>query len=181
MYVMTPFTSLLVLENEDMYKQYKVDRGRKDHWALYPCPDKIKVVHEPDPRLAGAKPRTAKEVLQTVVVRQPPRFFNRPNQVAEGLLVNRLETHTGSLMFGVGVNGDAASPRKAPPPAFSPSGEMGIDLGLQTPRPGIPRVQFAPVFVSPQMQWAVPNGTVVPALTVPMLGPTRPQQALERL
>ena len=33
MYVMTPFTSLLVLENEDMYQQYKVDRGRKDHWA----------------------------------------------------------------------------------------------------------------------------------------------------
>src|SRR5262249_47474182 len=104
MYVMSPFTSLLVLENEDLYKQYKVDRGRKDHWALYPAPDKIKVVHEPDPKLAGAKPRTVKEVLQTVVVRQPPRFFNRPSQVAEGLLVNLRETHTGSLTFGVGVN-----------------------------------------------------------------------------
>src|SRR5262249_19116978 len=41
MYVMTPFTSLLVLENEQMYEQFKVDRGRKDHWAMYPCPDKI--------------------------------------------------------------------------------------------------------------------------------------------
>src|SRR5262249_41077633 len=28
MYVMTPFTSLLVLENEAMYQQFKVDRGR---------------------------------------------------------------------------------------------------------------------------------------------------------
>src|SRR5439155_23312997 len=64
LYVMSPFTSLLVLENEDLYKQYKVDRGRKDHWAMYPCPDKIPVIQEPDPNLAGAKkPRTAKEVL----------------------------------------------------------------------------------------------------------------------
>ena len=49
MYVMTPFTSLLVLENEAMYKEFKVDRGRKDHWAMYPCPDKIPIVFEPDP------------------------------------------------------------------------------------------------------------------------------------
>ena len=49
MYVMTPYTSLLVLENEAMYAQYKVDRGRKDHWAMYPCPPKIPVVYEPLP------------------------------------------------------------------------------------------------------------------------------------
>ena len=53
MYVMTPFTSLLVLENEEMYKQYKVDRGRKDHWAMYPAPEKIKVVYEPTAGDAG--------------------------------------------------------------------------------------------------------------------------------
>src|SRR6185437_2728899 len=47
MYVMTPYTSLLVLENEAMYAQYKVDRGRKDHWAMYPCPQRIPVVYEP--------------------------------------------------------------------------------------------------------------------------------------
>src|SRR5205085_11273600 len=46
MYVMTPYTSLLVLENEAMYTQYKVDRGRKDHWAMYDCPEKIEVVAE---------------------------------------------------------------------------------------------------------------------------------------
>jgi hypothetical protein len=49
MYVMTPFTSLLVLENEDMYVQYKVDRGRKDHWAMYGCPAKMPIVYEPLP------------------------------------------------------------------------------------------------------------------------------------
>jgi hypothetical protein len=73
MYVMTPFTSLLVLENEEMYEQYKVDRGRKDHWALYPCPDKIAVVYDPlpgmpaDPNKPG-KPSAA-QVADTVTVR----------------------------------------------------------------------------------------------------------------
>lgn len=78
MYVMSPFTSLLVLENDEMYEQYNVDRGRKDHWALYPCPDKIEVVHEPihGPQLAvtsdssdrPTKP-SLEQVLQTLLVR----------------------------------------------------------------------------------------------------------------
>ncbi len=46
-YVMSPFTSLLVLENDAMYTQYNIDRGRKDHWAMYPCPETIPVVKEP--------------------------------------------------------------------------------------------------------------------------------------
>ncbi len=58
MYVMSPFTSLLVLEDEAMYEQFNVDRGRKDHWALYPAPETIKVVHEPGPTL----PRNEKPV-----------------------------------------------------------------------------------------------------------------------
>ena len=78
MYVMSPFTSLLVLENDEMYEQYNVDRGRKDHWALYPCPDKIEVVHEPlhgpppavtsEPSGEPAKP-SLEQVLQTLLVR----------------------------------------------------------------------------------------------------------------
>ena len=84
MYVMTPFTSLLVLENEAMYKEFKVDRGRKDHWAMYPCPAKIPVVYEPDPSLGidvrnapkDAKPN-AQQVMQTVLDRQQ-RFFLYP-------------------------------------------------------------------------------------------------------
>lgn len=55
MYVMSPFTSLLVLENEEMYTEHNIDRGRKDHWALYPCPNEIKVVHEPLPPSRYAK------------------------------------------------------------------------------------------------------------------------------
>ncbi|KPK78876.1 MAG: hypothetical protein AMJ81_14645, partial [Phycisphaerae bacterium SM23_33] len=89
MYVMSPFTSLLVLENEQMYQQYKVDRGRKDHWALYPAPNQIPVVHEPDPRWPGrrtpteaeaekTKP-TAEQVLNAIWVRVPPQLLRWPN------------------------------------------------------------------------------------------------------
>ena len=82
MYVMTPFTSLLVLENEAMYEEFKVDRGRKDHWALYETKSKIPTVYEPlanevDVRNAprGLKP-TAEQVRQTVVMREASRFVN---------------------------------------------------------------------------------------------------------
>jgi ferric-dicitrate binding protein FerR (iron transport regulator)/tetratricopeptide (TPR) repeat protein len=82
MYVMTPYTSLLVLENEAMYKQFKVDRGRKDHWAMYPCPPEIPVVYELDPLQPVDEcnaPKTPKpqvnQVLQTITVRVPPRIL----------------------------------------------------------------------------------------------------------
>jgi RNA polymerase sigma factor (sigma-70 family) len=90
MYVMSPFTSLLVLENEEMYAQYHVDRGRKDHWAMYACPERIAVVNEP---LAGpvsaegkaeAKGLTAEEVLSTVLVRLPPAILERPAARPDG-------------------------------------------------------------------------------------------------
>jgi ferric-dicitrate binding protein FerR (iron transport regulator) len=87
MYVMTPYTSLLVLENEAMYKQFKVDRGRKDHWAMYPCPPEIPVVYEPDPLQPVDErnaPKTAKpqvnQVLQTITARVPPRILTWANQ-----------------------------------------------------------------------------------------------------
>jgi tetratricopeptide (TPR) repeat protein len=85
MYVMTPFTSLLVLENEQMYRENKVDRGRKDHWAMYPCEDTIKVRYEPDenspadPNNPGDQKPTEQQVLQTIQVRVAPRCLHWPN------------------------------------------------------------------------------------------------------
>jgi hypothetical protein len=73
MYVLTPFTSLLVLESEEMYARFKVDKGRKDHWALYPAPAKIPVVFEPldgspgDPK-KGIKP-APRVVRRTILQR----------------------------------------------------------------------------------------------------------------
>jgi tetratricopeptide (TPR) repeat protein len=73
MYVMSPFTSLLVLETDADYEKYKVDRGRKDHWATYQCPAKIRLVYEPDgkPPVKVDRPKDAKptcdEVMGTIV------------------------------------------------------------------------------------------------------------------
>jgi hypothetical protein len=87
MYVMTPYTSLLVLENEQMYKQFKVDRGRKDHWAPYVTPEKIPVVFEPEagqPIDARFAPKTEKphanQVLGTIIIRSHPSILTWPNQ-----------------------------------------------------------------------------------------------------
>jgi tetratricopeptide (TPR) repeat protein len=79
MYVMSPFTSLLVLENDAMYKQFKVDRGRKDHWAMYPCPQKIEGGEPRSTISRGRKPST-EEVLRTILVRRPPRILHWPWQ-----------------------------------------------------------------------------------------------------
>jgi len=67
-YVMSPFTSLLVLENDAMYEQYKIDRGRKDHWAMYPCPENIPVVKEPlnEPTKVENNARSPKDTEQRV-------------------------------------------------------------------------------------------------------------------
>ena len=90
MYVLSPFTSLLVLENEQMYAQYGVDRGRKDHWAMYPCPPQIPVVYEPlappqPPDPAAEKPAvkrpTVEEVLATVLVRRPTPVLVWPGEM----------------------------------------------------------------------------------------------------
>jgi hypothetical protein len=84
MYVLTPFTSLLVLESEEMYARFKVDTGRKDHWALYPAPARIKVVFEPldggsgDPK-KGIKP-APRLVCKTILVRSWPAALGRPHR-----------------------------------------------------------------------------------------------------
>src|SRR5262249_41627922 len=72
LYVMSPYTSLLVLENAEMYTRVNIDRGRKDHWALYVCPERIPVRTEPatptEPRITVQR-RPAKDVLESIVVR----------------------------------------------------------------------------------------------------------------
>lgn len=81
-YVATPFTSLIVLENDKMYEDYKVEKGRSDHWAAYPAPEKIAVVREPlpywrwDGRIANTQtekeevvldPQTAEEIIASLL------------------------------------------------------------------------------------------------------------------
>jgi tetratricopeptide (TPR) repeat protein len=144
MYVMTPFTSLLVLENEAMYQQFKVDRGRKDHWAMYDCPAKMPIVYEPlpgepvDPRGApkniNPKP-TINQVLQTVVWRDPPRLLNQPGgQVPdEGertILRVRTEAHLAKLREREETWFENEDLGMKPDPRTNYNWQLGLESGL---------------------------------------------------
>ena len=133
MYVMSPFTSLLVLENEAMYEQYNVDRGRKDHWALYPCPERIDIVHEPLPkptspvvaRSENAAGPTEEDVLKTMFLRTPATRFLRADG---GDALGYRTTSIWSLLAGDAAQFGAVRPAGD---AFSwhfPDGGSGIRL-----------------------------------------------------
>jgi hypothetical protein len=158
-YVMTPFTSLLVLENEQMYQQYGVDRGRKDHWAMYPCPQTIPVVQEwpngaPAPKAEPAAKPMAEDVLATILVRVPPRAFadgaaaNLPRAVtvrdvvlgAYGVPLYEAMDKSGKdspFSFWMGIEGKPADPKSAdlPPPMLAPPvpGDVKAPGGVTLP------------------------------------------------
>lgn len=46
-FLVTPFTSLLVLENDAMYRENGLEKKAPTGWAVYPSPETIGVVHEP--------------------------------------------------------------------------------------------------------------------------------------
>ena len=158
MVVMTPFTSLLVLESEAMYQQYKVDRGRKDHWALYACPEKIPVFSEDedgnriDPR-KDAKP-TPRQVLETVLRREvastPAREIMKTgnfNDWSAGLRLaaplgyrsRQLSQDAASIMYGIhrfDINGIGrrleASPVDFPPTVtLEDTARMGPEVAYE--------------------------------------------------
>jgi ferric-dicitrate binding protein FerR (iron transport regulator) len=113
-YVMSPFTSLLVLETDADYQRFNVDRGRKDHWAMYICPERIPIVYEPDANVVSAPKneakRTVEQVLQTVQVRVPPRFLYYPSQGGANYGVQTVtawQVYTGAF---AAVNGDSIWP-----------------------------------------------------------------------
>ncbi len=100
-YVVTPFTSLIVLEDDAMYKEYNVERGRKDHWALYGAPKNIKVVKEPvdgsrwgwnayepgeDAKIeAKAKPKSVRDIVDSVQFRvNAPFYYWQPQPNGQG-------------------------------------------------------------------------------------------------
>jgi hypothetical protein len=105
-FLLTPFTSLLVLENDAMYKSFDVRRAATNDWARYAAPDEIKVVFEP-----VAQNNKAFDLGGTIVTRQPTAIFGRAqyyNDWDRGLRDTTTEA-TGDLF-------NARLRRKAPGP-----------------------------------------------------------------
>ena len=76
-FLMTPYTSLLVLENDAMYTQHRVKRDRTPAWAPYRLPDRIEVVREPRGQ-AGSRVHTGHRLAPgTVLVRTPEPILQR--------------------------------------------------------------------------------------------------------
>ena len=127
-YVVTPYTSLLVLENEADYKKWKVEMGRSDHWQFYDAPKKIEVIKEPlrqgdkwydywygwyggkvkEATLAGKPgyPRTINETVSSVLFRVNVPFYSR--QAWRHVNNERLTLHSiidgkGSVSGGYGM------------------------------------------------------------------------------
>ena len=92
-YVVTPFTSLIVLEDDKMYEEFQVEKGRRDHWALYVAPPRIPAVREPlrpgahwwfrdpstiDRDTSVARPATVKQIVDSVQFRANAPFYFYP-------------------------------------------------------------------------------------------------------
>lgn len=71
-FLVTPFTSLLVLEDEAMYRQFKVRRPSAQDWAHYAAPDEIEVVREP---IGAVEPAPGQ-----IVQRRPLPLISDPRQ-----------------------------------------------------------------------------------------------------
>ncbi len=72
-FLITPFTSLLVLENDQMYRRFKVSRAVAHPWARYELPKRIEDKVEP----LGAGPLDLYAGGTGVILRTPLPLFNR--------------------------------------------------------------------------------------------------------
>ncbi len=174
MYVITPYTSLLVLENEDQYAQYHVDRGRKDHWALYPLAERIPVIVEPDPDDPATQARgklPAKAVLKTIAVREiPGEKDSAGKQIGNSIsftagstenmfLGARIEMGANPAIGRVVIGGRTAVPPRSSSTDYQPAG-FGITFG---PAPSTGPVGMENHFLSSSF-------TPMPAATRPTNG-----------
>jgi ferric-dicitrate binding protein FerR (iron transport regulator)/tetratricopeptide (TPR) repeat protein len=81
----TPYTSLLVLENDAMYRQYGVEKRAATGFAVYPAPDTIPVVHEPLGRAPLGPGPMAFDAWSDLVHRQPTPVFVLPRETLMSL------------------------------------------------------------------------------------------------
>lgn len=115
-WVMSPFTSLIVLETEQMYRDSGIEQGVPDGWAAYEAPDKIEVVREWNAWWGGgsvaATGRTTRdELLRSTLFRSGPYVLQDPygggwHAGAYATVWDRLQTRAHAWSFdnhGVGL------------------------------------------------------------------------------
>jgi ferric-dicitrate binding protein FerR (iron transport regulator) len=97
-FLVTPFTSLLVLENDKMYKQYGVEQRAPKGFAVYAAPSTIPVVTEPTDKRGPLSMAAAFEVVE----RSRMSFFSTWDQSEhhyQGIGLGGI----GTIGFGSGI------------------------------------------------------------------------------
>jgi hypothetical protein len=89
--VMSPFTSLIVLESLQMHRDFAIEPGGKDHWALYPAPETVDPLPVPDfvrerearkPDLQKTEPFHGEEGMAEMPLEFPkPMFVGTPVRI----------------------------------------------------------------------------------------------------
>ena len=118
-FIATPFTSLLVLENDEMYTQLKVERGKPDRFAFYETPEKIEVVTEPFPGQPATPghSKNMRELLASIAQRQQELVYSPYGYIADyelssggtGLVVDAIQRDFES---------DRMDPTRPPPSPY---------------------------------------------------------------
>ncbi|MCO5170865.1 MAG: FecR domain-containing protein [Planctomycetes bacterium] len=80
-HVLSPYTSLLVLETDAMHKEFDVPKGRVEPWAPYALPARLEVRREAGPPTGPGGGRSVDEVLATVLWRGDGRVLRRGDYV----------------------------------------------------------------------------------------------------
>jgi tetratricopeptide (TPR) repeat protein len=94
-FLITPFTSLLVLESEEMYREFDVARPTGAEWAHYPAPERIEIATEP----ASADPFGDDPPADELLLRDPLLVLGRPTLV--GTLEGEASGAIGLGMLGL--------------------------------------------------------------------------------
>jgi tetratricopeptide (TPR) repeat protein len=104
-WLLTPHTSLLVLENDEAYKRFKVTRSSDTGWAAYQTPKKIEVVREPLTSVSAL----SKVSARAMIFRDPLQLFREHGLArVNGIrLEGSIGAGGGGVLGGLDATGDA--------------------------------------------------------------------------
>ncbi|MCW8137389.1 MAG: hypothetical protein KIT58_00615 [Planctomycetota bacterium] len=152
-HVLSPYTSLLVLETDAMHREFDVPKGRVEPWAPYALPARLEVRREAGPPAAPGGRRSVDEVLATTVLWRGDFYVEfADGSRDQGHVLRRgdlIEFSNGSRDQGLRINGPFPSQgliRDVGPGGPLPAAPPGRVIGVtqQIPAQGSRRGEFAP-------------------------------------
>ena len=126
-FLLSRHTSLLVLENDAMYKKYGVEKGTGETWAPYKVPDKIEVTSRPTltPDIAS----------DAVLVRRPIQAMFNPGYYDPNMLTDGFDRARGNgAGFGYGAGRGELGLANKGPRGDQPRAERAFEVAEKAKR-----------------------------------------------